>query len=119
MVGVHTVLAWLAVASTTAVFVAAIPASIGRDTGRTWIDRAILVEVAAAVLACLAGLAVAIAEGPPRDWLHFVYAGVVLGLIPAVRYAVHGMTGRRFAGWIAVAALIAMGALLRSFMTGR
>jgi hypothetical protein len=119
MAGVHAVLAWLTVASTLAVLIAAVPGAFGRETGRTWIDRAVLVQIVAAALASIVGLVVAVTQRGPGDWLHFVYAVVVLGLVAAVRYAVHGMTGRRFAGWVAVAALIAMGALLRSFMTGR
>jgi hypothetical protein len=119
MTGLHALMAWLTVASTLAVFVAALPGAMVREARRTWIDRAVLVQLVAAALACLAGLAVAVTQGAPSDALHFVYAAVVLALLPATRYAVHGMTGRRFAIWIAVAALIAMGALLRSFMTGR
>jgi hypothetical protein len=119
MTGLHALVAWLTAASTLAVFVAALPGAIGREVGRIWIDRAVLVQVVAAAVACLAGLAVAVIQGAPSDPLHFVYAAVVLALVPATRYAVHRMTGRRFAIWIAVAALIAMGALLRSFMTGR
>jgi hypothetical protein len=119
MAGLHALLAWLTVASTLAVIVTAIPGTIGRETSRFWIDRAILVQIGAAGLACVGGLAIALLQGGPGDGLHFVYAALVLGLLPAVRYAAHGTTGRRFAGWIAVAALITMGALLRSFMTGR
>jgi hypothetical protein len=119
MAGLHALFGWLTVASTIAVLVAALPGAIGRPSSRRWIDRAILVQVVAASVACLAGIVVAVTGSGPGDVLHFVYAAVVLGTLPGARYAVHGNTGRRFAGWVAVAALVVMGALLRSFMTGR
>ena len=118
MEGIHELLAWLTVASTVAVLLAAFPGAFGRPAGRLWVDRAVLVQVGCATVTLVAGLVVTIAKGGPADWLHFVYAIVVVGVVPAARYAAHGQTERRFAGWIAVAALIAMGALLRSFMTG-
>jgi hypothetical protein len=119
MAGLHTLLAWLTVGSTLAVLVASLPGALGRSTSRLWIDRAILLEMACAGVASLAGLALAVSQRGPADLLHFVYGVAVLGIIPASRYIVRGKSGRRFARWIAVAALIAMGALLRSFMTGR
>jgi hypothetical protein len=119
MAGPHALLAWLTVGATVAVLIAALPAAIGGQSSRRWIDRAILLQVASTVGACLAGAAVALTGRGPGDLLHFVYALSVLVLVPGARYAVHDATERRFAGWIAVAALITMGALLRSFMTGR
>jgi hypothetical protein len=119
MAGLHGAIGWLTVAATIAVLVAALPGSIGRAASRRWIDRAILVQVVSAALGCAVGIVVALTDHGPSETLHFVYGAVVLGGLPAVRYAVHRNTGRRFAGWIAVAALVVMGALLRSFMTGR
>ena len=119
MAGLHAVFAWLTVVATFAVIVAALPGAVGRGSERSWIDRAILAQITAVVIGAGAGLIIAVTERGPSDPLHFLYAAVLLTLLPGVRYAVHNSTARRFAGWIAVAALIAMGALLRSFMTGR
>jgi hypothetical protein len=119
MAAFHAFLGWLTVAATIAVMVAALPGAIGLASGRRWIDRAILSQLAAAAASGVAGVAVAVSGRGPREALHFVYAAIVIAALPGARYAVHAKTARPFAAWIAVAALVVMGALLRSFMTGR
>jgi hypothetical protein len=119
MAPLHALLGWLTVGATVAVLVAALLAVSGAVDGRRWIDRSILAQIATAVAACVAGLTTAVMDRGPADPLHFLYAGVILGGLPGARYAVRSRSGPRFAGWIAVAALVVMGALLRSFMTGR
>jgi hypothetical protein len=123
MAGAHLLFAWLTVGATVVIIVATIPGAIDRlamDTAsRRWIDRAILVQLAAAGAATIAGIAITVTASGPRDPLHFLYAAVVLTAVPVTRYVAHGRTGKLFARWMAVAALVVMGALLRSFMTGR
>jgi hypothetical protein len=70
-------------------------------------------------MTALAGLVVVLTGAGPSDLLHFVYAVLVVGGLPVARYAVHHRAQPGFGRWVAVAALIVMGALLRSFMTGR
>jgi hypothetical protein len=119
MAVLHQALGWLSLAASFGVFALAVGASARRLSARHWIDRAILVQLACAAATIAVGLVLPIIGTGPRDGLHFVYAVVTLGGLPVARYAVREKTGPRFAGWIALAALVVIGASLRSFMTGR
>jgi hypothetical protein len=112
------VLAWLTVAATIVVLVAALFSSRASGRTRLAVDRTILVQAPLAAITALAGLLVALTGLGPADALHFVYAAVVVSGLPVARYAVHRQGQPRFGLWIAVAALVVLGALLRSFMTG-
>ena len=106
-------------AATLVVVAAGALSSRGNDPSRLLIDRVILVQLLLAAATALAGLVLALTVRGPSDPLHFVYAAIVVGGLPVVRYAVHRRARPSFGRWIAVAALVVMGALLRSFMTGR
>ena len=119
MSAAHVLLAWLAVISVVAVLVLALLTATGRAGGTyRWLDSAVLAQAVLTALTSLVGL-VAFAGGrPPSDPLHLVY-GAVATLAPlGVRAAAQGRDTRTIGRWVAVAAAVAIGATLRSFMTG-
>lgn len=90
----------------------------GRLRSYRALDRAILAQAGLTALAALAGVAAAVALEPPSDALHMLY-GTVGTLLPAgVRAAVQGRDPSAIGRWVTVAALVALGATVRSFMTG-
>jgi hypothetical protein len=119
MTSVHVALAWLTVAATIGLLVVSVSGAISGRPSRTWIDRFVLVQLVAAGAALVVGLVVAATASPPADPLHFVYALVVVTTLPIARYLTHGRSDTSLARWMAVAILVVMGGLLRSFMTGR
>ncbi len=118
MDGLHAALAWVAAASVLAVLGAGALTASGRHATYRTLDRLILVQVGAGALAALAGAASAAGAAPPRDPLHLLYGAVTVILPVAVRAWAQGRPTRSVGRWVAVAALIALGATVRSFMTG-
>lgn len=120
MTAAHVALAWLTVTSVVAVLVLAVLTAIGRTGGTyRWLDAGLLVQAAVAALTSLAGIVAFIGGRPPADPLHVVYGGVATVVPLGVRAAAQGRDARTIGRWIAVAAAVAIGATLRSFMTGR
>jgi hypothetical protein len=115
----HALLAWVAVAGTLALLGAAILTATGRVSSHLLLDRAILVQIGTMAVAVLSGLAAPIAGRLPADPLHFLYAIVGLVVAPGIRAWTRSADDRRQGRWQVVAAAVALGAVLRLFMTGR
>lgn len=82
------------------------------------IDLALMAQLGVTGLTALLGAVVAILATPPRDPLHLLYGAVVL-LVPCIaRVAGQGRGTRSVARWVAAGSLVALGATVRSFMTG-
>ncbi len=85
---------------------------------RHWLDRLVLLLVAGVLVAVLLGPPVFIGVRPPSDPLHFLYAALALGSVPALRFVAHRRRSARLGGWLAVGGLITLGTLLRLWATG-
>jgi hypothetical protein len=118
MTAAHVALAWLAATSIVAVLVAALATAAGLTRGYGWLDRALLAQLALTGLAVATGVATFAFARPPGDPLHLLYGGVAAGAPLAARIALQGRDPRRLGRWVAVAAAVAIGATVRSFMTG-
>jgi hypothetical protein len=115
----HALLAWLAVAGALALLGAAILTATRHAESYRLLDRGILVQLGTLAIAALSGLAFPATGTLPRDPLHFLYAVVALLVAPGVRYATRGGDARRMGRWQIFGAAVALGAVLRLFMTGR
>jgi hypothetical protein len=120
MTAAHVALAWLAATSVVAVLVLAVLTATGRARGSyRWLDATLLAQAVVTGLASALGVASFVSGRPPVDALHVVY-GAVATLVPlGVRAAAQGRDARTIGRWVAVAAVVAIGATVRSFMTGR
>jgi hypothetical protein len=78
----------------------------------------VLLQAATAGLAAIAGVATFALTRPPADPLHLVYGAVAAAVPLAARGAAQGREARSIGRWVAVAAAVAVGATVRSFMTG-
>ena len=85
---------------------------------KRWLDRVILVLIVAVAAAALVGLLVLLFTGPPRDWLHVVYAAVALAAAPLARLEAGRRRSNRLGAWVAVGGLLTLAALLRLWGTG-
>lgn len=118
MTAAHVWLAWLSAALVVALLAVAIATATGRVRSYLALDRVLLAQGVIAGLTGAAGLASVVADGPPSDALHLLY-GAVLAIVPAAaRAAAHGREPEAVGRWVAVAAAVAVGATVRSFMTG-
>jgi hypothetical protein len=117
MAELHTALAWVAVAGAVAVVLAALPAAAGRTESYRLLDLAILVQIGTVAAAVMAGLLL-LPRGGPADGLHFLYAVVALAGVPAVRYAARDRNVKSMARLVALAGLVVVVSIARSFMTG-
>jgi hypothetical protein len=118
MDGLHAALAWAAAAAVVAVLGAALLTATGRLATYRILDRLILAQLAVGALAATAGAATATSSAPPRDVLHLLYGALAVIVPVAVRVWAQGRAARSVGRSVAVAALIALGATVRSFMTG-
>ena len=118
MDALHLGLAWLAAGSVVAVLVTAVGTAAGPLPSYRVLDVVLLAQVAATGTAALAGVAVWLTAAPPQDPLHLLYGAVAFAAPMAVRLAVQGRDPRAVGRWVALAALVALGSTIRSFMTG-
>jgi hypothetical protein len=118
MTAAHVALAWLAATSIVVVLVVALVTAAGRTRGYAWLDRALLAQLALTGLTVATGVATFLVVRPPGDPLHLVYGGVTAGAPLVARIALQGRDPQRLGRWVAVAAAVAIGATVRSFMTG-
>jgi hypothetical protein len=88
------------------------------QAARRWLDRLILALLVAAAAAALVGPLLLLVVGPPRDWLHVVYAGVAIGAAPLARLEAARRGATRYGRWVAVGGLVTLAALLRLWGTG-
>jgi len=87
-------------------------------SAKLWLDRLILVLLAAVTVACVVGLLVLVLVAPPREWLHLVYAALALAAAPLARYTAARRRSRRLGAWVAGGGLLTLAALLRLCGTG-
>jgi len=115
---VHEWLAILALATAVACLGTATAWWFSGRSARVFLDRLLLLQLAALFLALFTGGAVVIANGIPRDPLHILYGVVVFVPLPLARYL--GRTGspRRRSGYLALGALTTVGLVTRLFQTG-
>ncbi len=118
MTAAHVAIAWLAAASIVLVMVVALWTAAGRTRGYAWLDRVLLAQLAVAALAAVTGGASFALSRPPDDALHLVYGAVAVAAPLAARIATQGAGPRKIGRWVAIAAAVAIGATVRSFMTG-
>jgi hypothetical protein len=118
MNGIHGLLAYAAAAGLAAVLVAAAAMAVGLTRSRLWLDRAILVQIAAGILAALAGVFVAATVRPPADPLHLLYGGVLVAAPGVARYAARRADAGRMGRALAIVAVVTLGVAVRAFMTG-
>lgn len=104
--------------ATAAVLAAAIATALRWLASYRLLDRLLLVQLGANAVAAAAGLAVLASTAPPEDPLHVLYGAVAVALPTGVRLWAQGRTAATIGRWVAVAALVAAGATIRSFMTG-
>jgi hypothetical protein len=97
---------------------ASVTAAAGWSGGRVWLDRAVLVQAVAALVAVGSGLLVLASGARPADPLHFLYAVVLAGFALTVRAAAGTRPTRRVGGWLVLGSLVLGGVLVRAFMTG-
>ncbi len=118
MDGIHGLLAYAAASGLAAVLVAAVAMAAGLTGSRLWLDRAILLQIAAGILAALAGLFVAATLRPPADPLHLLYGGVLVAAPGVARYAVRRADARSMGRTLAIVAVVTLGVAVRAFRTG-
>ncbi|HEX5826423.1 MAG TPA: hypothetical protein VFY23_02800 [Candidatus Limnocylindrales bacterium] len=85
---------------------------------KRWVDRAILALLALAAATAILGPLIVILVGPPRDWLHLLYAAVAIGAAPVARLEAARRNSTRAGAWVALGGLVTLGALLRLWGTG-
>jgi hypothetical protein len=117
MAGIHAAAAIVAAVATALVVVLALIAAPRGAGSRRGLDAAILLQLGAAGVTAVAGLGSA-AIRLPGDPLHVLYGAVVVLAIPAGRYAGRAGPLRRTARLCLIGAVVAAGAVARSFMTG-
>lgn len=119
MTAAHVALAWLAAASVLAVLVLAVLTAAGRTGGTyRWLDAALLAQGVVSALTSAVGIAALTGDRPPADVLHLLYGAVTTVVPLTVRAAAQGRDAATIGRWVAVAAVVAIGATVRSFMTG-
>ena len=85
---------------------------------KRWLDRLLLALLGLVTLAAILGPLVLLLVGPPDDWLHLLYAAVVLAAAPIARLIADRRGSARVGAWVATGGLVTLGALLRLWMTG-
>jgi hypothetical protein len=95
-----------------------LPTLVRDRSPQPWLDRIILLDLAAGALATLSGLALVLTGDRPRDTLHLVYGVVVLAVVPSTRYMARAGRWRRRAGWISLGAVLGLLLVARLAMTG-
>jgi hypothetical protein len=85
---------------------------------RRWLDRAILALLLVTAAAAIVGPLVLLVVGPPREWLHLVYAAAALAAAPVARAIAAARGSSRTGAWVAVGGLVTLAALLRLWGTG-
>ena len=118
MAVLHGALAWLSAISIVAVVAVALPTAVGWTRTYRALDATLLGQAVATLLAGATGALLAATAHPPADPLHLLYGALAAGLPIVTRIMAQGRAPRSIGRWVAVAALVALGATLRSFMTG-
>jgi hypothetical protein len=86
--------------------------------GKRLLDRAILALLVVTAAAAIVGPLVLVLVGPPREWLHLVYAAAALAAAPVARAIGAARGSSRVGAWVAVGGLVTLAALLRLWGTG-
>jgi hypothetical protein len=88
------------------------------DRSKRLLDRGILALLAVTAAAAIVGPLVLLVAGPPREWLHLVYAAAALAAAPVARAIAAARGSSRTGAWVAVGGLVTLAALLRLWGTG-
>ena len=91
---------------------------LGVVAGKRWLDRLLIALLAILVVAAILGPGIVVGVRPPSDPLHYLYAVVAIGAVPAARYAAGRRAAPRVGWWVAVGGLVTLAALLRLWGTG-
>ena len=117
----HLALAVAAAIVAAALVVLGLVDAAGLVTGprsRRWLDRAILALLLVTAAAAIVGPLVLLVVGPPREWLHLVYAAAAFAAAPVARAIAAARGSSRTGAWVAVGGLVTLAALLRLWGTG-
>jgi hypothetical protein len=82
------------------------------------LDRGILALLVVTAATAVVGPLVLLVAGPPREWLHLVYAAAALAAAPVARAIAGARRSSRTGAWVAVGGLVTLAALLRLWGTG-
>ena len=118
MDAVHGALASAAAVALGVLLVVAVAGIVRPSSSHRAIDLVILGQLAVTGAAAAIGLGVAALVRPPADPLHLVYGTVALVAPVGARAIGHRRGTASMARWVAGGTLIALGATVRSFMTG-
>jgi hypothetical protein len=88
------------------------------DRSKRLLDRGILALLVVTAAAAIVGPLVLLVAGPPREWLHLVYAAAALAAAPVARAIAAARGSSRTGAWVAVGGLVTLAALLRLWGTG-
>ena len=91
---------------------------VSAPRSRRWLDLAILALLLVTGAAAIVGPLVLLVVGPPKEWLHLVYAAAALAAAPVARAIAAGRGTSRTGAWVAVGGLVTLAALLRLWGTG-
>jgi hypothetical protein len=118
MNAIHLVLAYLAVVVVIGgVGWSVILAITGRAGGPAF-ERFQAAVVSVLIVAAASGLLLLAAGARPTDWLHLLYAGVAIALVPLARSFLGRAGGRRATVLLLVAFSVLGGVVYRLFTTG-
>jgi hypothetical protein len=121
VVQLHALLAIASAVLAAAIVIVGACAGLGLVTagrGRRWMDRTLLGLIGAVALASVVGVVVLVLVGPPREWLHLVYAAAALWAVPVARAIAGARASTRIGWWVAAGGLVTLAALLRLWGTG-
>ena len=118
MSGVHLATMFVATAGLAGGLAVGSWAFVVRRDPQPWLDRALLLSAAGAILAIVSGGLLLATGARPVDPLHLVYAVAVLVIPLGARYLVRPGRLRRDAGVLALAAIVGLAVIVRLVQTG-
>jgi hypothetical protein len=113
----HDLLAYAALAAALATLLVAVVGTVAGGPVRIWLDRLILLTLAALAAAALSGLPLALLAGLPADVLHLVYGLSAPLVLLAGRYLGRRGSLHRRSLLVALATLALLGVIYRLFTT--
>lgn len=89
-----------------------------RDTAHAPVRMAAFAAAAVFGITALFGIVTLVSGPAPREWLHFVYAAALLGVVPLALVFASEAPPRQRSGVLAVAGLVALLVIWRLYATG-